>query len=188
MEAILKREIILNKTVTKAAAVAVFVFLTALGAFLRIPLPFTPVPLTLQTFFVLLGGACMGSSLGLLSQFTYCLLGVLGLPIFSAAGSGLLYLAGPTGGYLFGFLLAGFCVAKFIRFAKDSLLFTFLGLYLADILLLFCGSLWLKIILGCSLSRALSLGLIPFLAGDFLKTWAASALYLAIKPRLKEIF
>ena len=89
MEALLKREVILNKTLCRVMGVLTFVILTSLGAFVRIPLPFTPVPLTLQTFFILLCGAFLGSKLGVTAQLSYMFLGVLGLPIFTGAGSGL---------------------------------------------------------------------------------------------------
>jgi biotin transport system substrate-specific component len=95
MEALLRKEIILNKTLCRVIGIAVFIILTSLGAFVRIPLPFSPVPLTLQTFFVLLGGALLGSNLGALSQLSYIFLGVLGLPVFSGAGSGLSYFWAP---------------------------------------------------------------------------------------------
>ena len=76
MEALLKREIILNKTLCRAMGVLTFVILTSLGAFVRIPLPFSPVPITLQTFFVLLSAALLGSNLGTISQLSYLLLGI----------------------------------------------------------------------------------------------------------------
>lgn len=88
MEAILKREIVVNKTACRIIGVTVFVILTSLGAFVRIPLPFTPVPVTLQTFFVLLSGAVLGGAIGAASQLSYLLLGTAGLPIFTNAGSG----------------------------------------------------------------------------------------------------
>ena len=96
MEAVLKKEVILDKTLCRVMGVLTFVILTSLGAFVRIPLPFSPVPITLQTFFVLLSGALLGSNLGTISQLSYLLLGASGLPVFTGAGSGLFYLLGPT--------------------------------------------------------------------------------------------
>jgi len=112
---VLKREIIKSRLINNILGVSIFVVLTSLGAFVRIPLGFTPVPLTLQTFFVLLSGAILGSNLGLFSQAGYLLLGAAGLPIFSGAGSGLLYLFGPTAGYLWGFIIASFVVGRLIN-------------------------------------------------------------------------
>lgn len=188
MEAILRKEVIVNRTLCRIIGVAVFVALMGLGAFVRLPLPFTPVPITLQTFFVLLSGAFLGSNLGVITQLCYILLGVSGLPIFTAAGSGLFYLFGPTAGYLSGFILASFLVGKLIRRSKNSFISTF-GLFcLADLILLLCGIIWLKLILGYSLAKLLFIGFIPFIPGDLLKALAASVLYLKLKPRLKEIF
>ncbi|MDI6606216.1 MAG: biotin transporter BioY [Candidatus Omnitrophota bacterium] len=188
MEAILNREVISHRTACRTIGVAVFVILTALGAFVRIPLPFTPVPITLQTFFVLLCGLFLRERLAALAQLSYILLGVLGLPIFTGAGSGLFYLFGPTGGYLFGFVLAALVTGCLIRFAKDSFFLTFIILSLADLILLSCGVLWLRVIFGYPLSRLLVIGFIPFLAGDLLKVLAAAVIYSRFQPRISQIF
>jgi len=187
MEGILIKELIISKKLSRAIAVVTFIILTSLGGFVRIPLPFTPVPITLQTFFVLLGAACLGGSLGSLSQLGYLILGIFGLPIFSGAGSGLLYLCGPTGGYLFGFVLASLFVGRFIRYARGSLILTLTVLFAGNLLLLGCGVIWLSLILAQPLSKMLLIGFIPFLPGDFLKALSASVIYLRLKTRIKEI-
>lgn len=186
MEVILKREIILNKALCRIISVAVFVILTSLGAFVRIPLPFSPVPLTLQTLFVLLSGAILGSSLGTFSQLSYILLGVAGIPIFTGAGSGLVCLFGPTGGYLWGFIFAAMFTGRFITHT-DKLPSVFGILCIADFIILSCGAVWLKFLSGYPLTKVLLIGFIPFIPGDLLKAFVASALYLKLKPRLKEI-
>jgi biotin transport system substrate-specific component len=188
MEAILKKEIIVNKTLCRTIGVLVFIILTTLGAFVRIPLPFSPVPITLQTLFVLLSGALLGSNLGTISQLSYVLLGVLGLPIFSGAGSGILYIFGPTAGYLLGFILAALFVGKSIKYSNDNSFYTFCLLCLGDLIILCSGILWLKILFGYSLTKLLFIGFIPFLPGDLLKALTACAIYLKLKNRLKEIF
>lgn len=168
--------------------VAAFVILTALGAFVRIPLPFTPVPITLQTFFVLLSGAFLGRRLGVFSQISYIFLGALGLPIFAAAGSGLLYLFGPTGGYLFGFVFASFLAGRLTGYCKNNFFLTVIVFCLADFLLLSCGVIWLKVLFGYSFGKLFTIGFLPFVAGDSLKALAAAAIYLRLKGRLQEIF
>jgi biotin transport system substrate-specific component len=188
MEAILKKEIILNKTLCRTIGVAVFVILTSLGAFVRIPLPFTPVPITLQTLFVLLSGAFLGSNLGTVTQLSYIFLGISGLPIFAGAGSGLFYLLGPTGGYLLGFVLASLFIGRFIKNIPNGLFHVFVVFFLGDLILLSCGVLWLEFLLGYKLTRLLFIGFIPFIPGDLLKTLIASVLYLNLRTRLKEIF
>jgi len=187
-EFILKKEIITNKIICRVLGILTFVILTALGGFVRIPLPFTPVPLTLQTFFVLLSGAFLGRKLGGLSQISYIFLGVLGLPIFSAAGSGLLYLTGPTGGYLIGFIAAALFLGATVKYCKNSLFLTFAAFCIADVILLCFGVAWLKVIFGLPFKQLFVIGFLPFVAGDLLKALVASSLYLKLRPRLNEIF
>jgi biotin transport system substrate-specific component len=187
MEAIFKRELVVNKTVCRIIGIISFVILTSLGAFVRIPLPFTPVPITLQTFFVSLSGAVLGSVFGAVSQMSYVLLGIFGLPIFSKGGSGLSYLFGPTGGYLLGFILSSLFIAQFIKYTRNF--FTTLLIFcLGDFILLSCGVIWLKVILGYSLPKILLIGFLPFILGDLIKASAAALVYLRVKNRLKEIF
>jgi len=188
MELALEREIVLNKTACRIIGVAAFVLFTALGAFVRVPLPFTPVPLTLQTMFVLLSAACLGGNLAGCSQLIYILLGVIGLPIFTNASSGLSYLAGPTGGYLAGFVVAVFFIGKAIRRVENNFLLTFALFCLADFLLLFCGALWLGVYLGSGFSKSFWLGFAPFVPGDILKAFAATGIYWRIRERCAGIF
>lgn len=188
METVLNKEIILNKTVCRIIGVSIFVVFTALGAFVRIPLPFTPVPITLQTFFVLLCGAALGSGWGAIAQLSYIFLGVAGVPIFTGAGSGMFYLFGPTSGYLFGFVLSALFTGRYIKSAKSNL-FSLLGIFcIADFIILTCGVIWLKLLLGYPWMKLLFIGFIPFLIGDLLKAFAAATLYSKLKTRLKEIF
>jgi biotin transport system substrate-specific component len=111
-----------------------------------------------------------------------------GLPIFSGAGSGLSYLIGPTGGYLFGFVLATLWLGKFIKYSHDNLFATFAILCIADLILLSSGIVWLKFIFGYPFVKSLLIGFIPFIPGDLLKALAASLLYLKLKSRVREIF
>lgn len=185
---VLTREVIENKTVTRIFGVSVFVTLTMLGAFVRIPLPFTPVPLTLQTFFVLLSGLFLGRNLGGLAQISYVLLGAAGLPLFTSTGSGIFYILGPTGGYLAGFVAASLYVGMSIRRANESFWRVAAVLLIGDCMLLCCGVLWLKFLTGFSFAKLLLIGFIPFIPGDILKVAVAAAIYRKLKPRLNEIF
>jgi biotin transport system substrate-specific component len=187
MELSLKKEVVLSKTATRAMGITVFVILTALGAFVRIPLPFSPVPLTLQTFFVLLGAAVLGKNRGTAAQLSYIALGAAGLPIFSGAGSGLVYLAGPTAGYLMGFVAA----SLFIGYALSRLekkFMVLLAFFAAEFLILGLGAFWLKTLLGCSLNQALIMGVIAFIPGDLVKAALAFFVYQKIKSRCQEVF
>jgi len=188
MEAILEREIIVGKTASRIFGVTAFIIFTALGAFVRIPLMFTPVPVTLQTMFVLLGAALLGRPLGATTQILYMFLGFAGLPIFTGAGSGLLYLSGPTGGYIFGFLIASIFLGSAIKRAGNSLFLLF-GLFLAaDAILFACGILWLRILFAFPPHHLLFIGLLPFVPGEILKISAAVILYRKIAPRAKAWF
>ena len=140
MQSILKKELVINKNLSRTIGVFIFVILTSLGAFVRIPLWFTPVPLTLQTFFVLLSGAILGANLGALSQIVYIILGASGISIFANAGSGLIYLSGPTGGYILGFVFASFLIGRLIRlYPRAGMFLIFLLMFLADIVILLSG-------------------------------------------------
>lgn len=179
MERVFKREILLNKAACRIFCVFVFVVLMGLGAFVRIPLPFTPVPVTAQTFFVLLGAALLGSGLGVTVQLSYALLAVWGGMSF--------YLLGPTAGYIFGFTLASFYLGRFIKYSRNNLLATFAIFCLADFIILFCGVIWLKVLFGYSFAKLLCIGFVPFVPGDLFKAWLASLVYLKLNSRLKEI-
>src|SRR3989339_1178484 len=89
---------------------ALFAALTAAVSPIKIPLGFTPVPITLQTLMVLLSGAMLGARYGALSQFLYLVLGAAGLPVFAGGSGGIASLFGPTGGYLFSYPIAAFIV------------------------------------------------------------------------------
>ena len=187
MLSVLTREFTSDKAISRCAGVFIFIILTGLSGFVRIPLGFTPVPITLQTFFVLLSGALLGSRLGAASQTGYLLLGVIGLPVFSSTGPGLAYLAGPTAGYLFGFVAAAFGLGRLLPKVKSSagVCAAFIA---ADMLILSSGSVWLAMISGCGLAKAFLLGCVPFIIGDVLKAGCAAAVYLRVRDRAARHF
>lgn len=97
---------------------ALFAALTAAVAWFKIPLPFTPVPITLQTLVVLMSGAMLGPYYGALSMIIYLVLGAIGLPVFAGGSSGIGALLGPTGGYLFSYPIAAFVIGKMLEKKK----------------------------------------------------------------------
>ncbi|HOP08757.1 MAG TPA: biotin transporter BioY, partial [Candidatus Methanofastidiosa archaeon] len=174
---------------TDLALTALFATLTAIGAFIQIP--FIPVPLTLQTFFVLLSGMLLGARLGALSQIIYMMMGAIGLPVFAGGTSGPGVITGPTGGYLVGFVVGAFCTGlcveksmggafvkgrKMAYVLRDAIA---LGAGIAAIYA--CGILQLMNFLDISLYSALKLGVVPFLLGDLLK----SALAISLAERIR---
>ncbi len=151
-----------------ASLIAGFSLLIALCSQVAIPLPFTPVPVTLQTFAILLAGCLLGSGRGALSVVAYVAEGSIGLPFFSGGTSGIAHLLGPTGGYLLGFALCAFIVGLF---AERGLCVKWPGRLLAlvvgDLATYVPGVVWLGAFTG--MSKAISLGLVPFIVGDALK-------------------
>lgn len=158
----------------RAAGIAAFVVLTAIGAFVRIPLPFTPVPITLQTFFVLASGIYLGGRDAALSQILYLALGIVGLPVFAGA-SGPAHAFGPTGGFLLAFPIAAGLVGRYVR-PGDRLARAAAFLLAADAVIFALGATWLGFAMGIGPGRALALAVLPFLPGTVVKTGAALAL------------
>jgi len=168
--------------------VAVFAALTAVGAFVRIPLPY--VPFTLQTFFVLFAGSLLGSRLGLLSQVAYLALGLMGLPIF-AHGGGPSYVLHPSFGYLLGFTAAAYIIGLVIeradeRNVKTYLLANLLGLGVIYLIGLPYLHVVLNHVIGVefSLTRTLWAGMAVFLPGDLLKALVAARMASDLARRL----
>jgi biotin transport system substrate-specific component len=154
-----------------AALVAGFSLVIALCAQVAIPLPFTPVPVTLQTLAVLMAGCLLGSRRGALAVIAYLGEGFAGLPVFSGGTAGISHLLGPTGGYLLGFVAAAFIAGLLAeRGAALSRLGTLVMLIVGNVVLYVPGVVWLGVYTG--MDRAVSLGFLPFVVGDLLKTAA----------------
>lgn len=151
--------------------------LTALCAQIVIPLPFSPVPLTGQTFAVLLTAAALGPLRGLAGQALYLLLGLVGLPFFQGGESGWTYATGATGGYLVGFLVAAVVVGACSRRGLDRTpLGTLLAFALGTITIYLFGVPWLATATDLDLGGALTRGALPFIPGDVLKAALAAGL------------
>ena len=148
---------------------------TALAAQARINLPFTPVPITGQTFAVLLVGALLGSRLAAASMVTYWCQGVAGLPVFAGGMSGWAYATGPTGGYLLGFIAAAYAVGFLAERGWDRRPWTLaLAMLGGEVLVYGVGLTWLAHF--TSGKSVFELGLYPFIAGDTVKLLLAAAL------------
>jgi biotin transport system substrate-specific component len=151
--------------------------LVAALAQISIPLPFTPVPITGQTFAVLLVGAALGSKRGLASMILYVAEGALGLPFFAGGASGWHILTGATAGYLIGFIAAAYVIGLLAeRGLERSVRTSFVPFLVGTLIIYFFGVAWLAIVLG-SISKAILAGFLPFLIGDAIK-WIAAALAL----------
>ena len=151
-----------------------FAVLTFIGADIRIPL--YPVPITLQTLFVLLSGAVLGSRAGTLSQSIYLTMGAFGIPLFAGTAAGVAVFSGPTGGYLLGFLPAAFVVGLLIR--KNTNFVWQLSVFaLGSLLILGLGVIHLSLVLTHDIRSALAVGFFPFLLGDAVKILVATSIY-----------
>ena len=176
---------------TTIISLGVFAALIAVGSYISIPLPFSPVPVSLQTLFVLLSGLFLGPVKGTLAVVLYLVLGSAGLPVFAGGTSGIARILGPTGGYLVGFIPGAFLAGFFYRLssmgscasetretvprlrivvsAGVAALLGTMGIYLL-------GVSWLKIQNQLTWNLALTYGLVPFLVGDGVKILVAAAL------------
>jgi len=144
-----------------------------LSAQVKVYLPISPVPITGQTFAVLMLAALLGSRRGVLAIFAYLAEGALGLPVF-AGGIGLAALIGPTGGYLVGFIAVAYLVGRLAEMGWDRRVSTTIAAMLAgEIVLYTFGVCWLAIM--TNIRTALTVGLYPFIVGDILKVILAAA-------------
>jgi biotin transport system substrate-specific component len=155
---------------TDATWVIAFSLVTAACAQLSIHLPFLPVPITGQTFAVLLSGAVLGWRRGFLSQVAYLAEGAAGLPVFADGSGSALHLVGPSGGYLLCFPLAAALLGYLVEQGAARSTWKLAGaLVSADVLILLAGSTWLHLLFRVSYTQGWLLGFFPFLMGDVAK-------------------
>jgi biotin transport system substrate-specific component len=158
-----------------ALLVATGAGLVALAAQISISLPFTPVPVTGQTFAVVLVGASLGSVRGTLSLLLYMVVGLVGAPVYSDGASGWTVVHGATGGYLLGFVLAAWLTGRLAERRWDRQFSTSVSAMLSgNVVIYLVGLPWLAHVLHTGLNRTLELGLYPFVAGDVLKLYLAA--------------
>lgn len=180
-----------NAIQTKTNPLALRIVLTvafslaiALSAQWAFPLPYSPIPITLQTLLVLLAGYTLGSRWGTLALLTYLAEGAAGLPVFAGGNARLAYMMGPTGGYLVGFVaaaaLVGFLSERFPKAGRLSLL----GIFVAGsgVIYLFGAGYWSTIV---GMDKALTAGVYPFIAGDLTKI-AVAMLVVPVVKRVKK--
>jgi biotin transport system substrate-specific component len=165
-----------NLLAHRAAAVLLGSLLVAVCAHVSIPLWFTPVPLTLQTFAVLFLGLVLSPGVAASALVVYLLEGVAGLPVFSpVAAGGFLHLFGPTGGYLMAYPAAAALTALLRRrIGKGGYGASLCAASLGSLLILLAGAAWLSIVTHQSAATVITLAVAPFLPGDILKVIAAA--------------
>ncbi len=166
--------ILANKALQNTALVIVGCLLTALLARIRIYLPFTPVPIVGSTLGVLLTGSLLGSRLGFASMLLYLALGAIGLPVFTAGNSGIVYMQGATLGYLVAFPIVAAVMGWFAERGWDRHVGTYAAaLVFGSLIFYVLGAGWMAFGLGMGLGTALLQGVVPFIIGDALKVLIA---------------
>jgi len=162
--------------ITDALLVLAGTALVAAAAQISVKLPFTPVPITGQTFAVLLVGASLGCVLGTASAMLYLWLGVAGAPIYAHHDSGWSVITSASGGYIVGFVLAAALTGFLAERRWDRRLSSSIGLMLTgNVVIYLVGLPWLAIVLNTNLEKTLEFGLYPFIPGDTFKLYLAAA-------------
>lgn len=183
------KSIVMDTTEQSSAAaqagwISLFAALTALGA--QVEIPNSPVPFTLQTFFVLLSGAFLGTRNGFIAQGLYLAVGALGLPVFSGASFGLARILGFTGGYLLSFPVAAALVGYLVGLRRGYL--WTLGAMFAALLIIFSvGTLYLYAVSPYSFPQAFGAGFLIFSWWDILKLAGAAAIYNELSKRFRTL-
>jgi biotin transport system substrate-specific component len=150
----------------------------------KVQVPFWPVPMTMQTFIVFIIGMSYGSKLAFLTLTAYLVEGALGIPVF-AKGGGLLYLVGPTAGYLYGMTLAAFIIGKFAdNECNKSYIKSLLSLATGTFFIFLLGVGYLGSVIGYD--KALTAGLYPFILSEFFKIFLAAALIPSITKYINK--
>ncbi|MBW1724889.1 MAG: biotin transporter BioY [Deltaproteobacteria bacterium] len=154
--------------------------LIAAGAYLALPIG--PVPIVLQNLFVFLSGLLLGPRWGVASVGVYLMAGALGLPVFAGGIGGIGRFAGPTGGYLLGYLPAVYVIGWISKKSKKRVAVDVLAMVCGSIIIYTCGVSWLKILSGMTLAKTLVVGMYPFILGDIIKIAAAVPIAKALRP------
>ena len=136
---------------------------------LSIPLPFSPVPISLTNFAIFLAVFVLGMKDATISFIIYLLLGAVGVPVFSSFSGGLGKLVGPTGGYLFGFIFLALIMGFFMEHFDRKIIPTIIGMIIGMAVCYIFGTVWLARLMSLSFKEGLALGVLPYLAGDAAK-------------------
>jgi biotin transport system substrate-specific component len=183
-----RHEVVSSRGARRTIGIAAFVVATALSAYVVVPLPITPVPVTLQPLVVLLAGLVLGPWLGASAMVAYLGLGISGVPVFSGGGAGLPWLLGPTGGYLMAFPAAAF-LAGSLAGGRGAHWIRLVGASMVGLAALYLGGVsQLLVVTGQDLGTAVAMGVIPFLVGDALKVALATVIAARIRDRGLQLF
>lgn len=171
-----------NKT-HSLAVISLFAIFTAVCSQISFPLPFTPVPVNLALFSVLMSGAILGGAKGAVSQLVYVSLGVIGLPVFANLQAGAGTAIGPTGGFIAGYILASF-IAGASNKSKRPFVTALLSMSAGTAACYLLGTAWFVFLTNTSISKSLLMCVLPFIPGDIFKIILASV----FAQRLKAVY
>jgi len=158
--------------------------LTAVGAYIHVPIG--PVPIVLSTLFAILSGLLLGSRWGLASMGLYLLVGAIGMPVFAGGKGGFAHFLGPTGGYLFGYVLASWITGFISERSQGSLILDVFAVIIGSLTIYGLGVPWLKMVTQMSWPKTLMVGVVPFLIGDAIKACVVVVLARSVRPILKR--
>lgn len=175
-----------NIRLQKQLVAAIFAAVIAVFAQFTIPLPI--VPLTLQTFIVGLTATILGRKVGSLAVIIYLVLGAIGLPVYAGGSAGVGVLFGPSGGYLWGFVLCAFLIGTIIQINPKSFVTVLVANVLGFATTLIVGSIWLKFATGMPLNQAFIAGCVNFLLPDMIKAVCSAGIGFLVCQRLPQRF
>jgi biotin transport system substrate-specific component len=178
-----------GRMLRRAFGVALGAAVVALSAQVVVPVPLSPVPMTLQPLAVLAVGGVLGASGGAAALVLYLALGLLGLPVFAGGGAGLMHVLGPTGGYLLAFPVAAAVAGAVAGTAADgrvSLLRALAGCTVG-LALIHAGGVAQLALLGLDPAAAFRVGFVPFFTGDLIKVGLAAGLIAVLGSRLRGL-
>lgn len=167
--------------------IALMTAITCIFAPLSVPIPVSPVPISLTNLVLLISIYILGWKYATFSFLIYLLLGAAGLPVFSGFSGGLGKLAGPTGGYLIGFIFMAIIAGLFVNYFPNNRILIVIGMILATAVTYAFGTAWLAFQLDQTFIAALSIGVIPYLPGDTIKIIIAIIVGPLLKSRLRNI-
>jgi biotin transport system substrate-specific component len=170
-------------------AIGLGALLVALAAQVVVPVPFTPVPMTLQPLAVLVVGGLLGLKAGLAALVLYLAMGILGLPVFAGGAAGALHLAGPTGGYLLAFPVAAAATGALsgVHSARSASILRVLLACALGMVIIHVGGVAQLALLGGDPRMAFRIGFVPFLTGDLLKVGLAALLIVVAGPKTRAL-
>lgn len=162
--------------------IGVMTAVTCIIAPFSIPLPFSPVPISMTNLVIYITVYILGTKFSTISYLIYLLLGAVGLPVFSSFSGGLGKIAGPTGGYLVGFIFLALIAGYFVEHFQGRTAYALIGMVLGTCVCYLFGTVWLAMQMKLSFPAALASGVIPYLPGDCIKIVIA----LILGPKLKK--